>query len=173
MKKILLLTICLVMLLQVSAFAESKIGVFQMQKVVLECDYGLDVLAKLKAKFEPLEAEIKKEDAAIQKLAAELKKQDLALKLEAKQDKQREYRRKMRDLQDSYTAYQQKQQVEQQRLLTPIKQKLGEAIAVYSKANGITIVFERQVAGVAYLAEGVDISDAIIAELNKMKKAGK
>ena len=173
MKKILLLTICLVMLLQVSAFAESKVGVFQMQKVVLECDYGKAVLAQLKAKFEPLEAEIKKEDEAIQKLAAELKKQDLALKLEAKQDKQREYRRKMRDLQDSYTAYQQKQQVEQQRLLAPIKERVGKAIAAYSMANGFTIVFEMQVAGVIYIDKGVDISDAVIAELNKMKKAGK
>ena len=95
------------------------------------------------------------------------------MKLDVKQDKQREYRRKIRDLQDSYASFQQKQQIDQQKLLLPVKQKIGMTVAEYAKANGYTIVFEANVAGVAYLAEGVDISDEIIAELNKQKKAGK
>ena len=173
MKKVLLLSVCFLLLFQLSAFAETKVGVFNLQKVVIECDYGKAIAAKLKAKFEPLEAELTKERKAIQKLEAELKNQDLALKLEAKQDKQREYRRKMRDFQDSIASYQQKQQVERQTLGQPINKKIGEAVTNYSKANGFTIVFEVQTAGVAYIADGVDISDAVIAELNKMKKAGK
>ena len=100
MKKILLLSVCFVFLFQVAAFAETKVGVFNLQKVVIECDYGKAIAAKLKAKFEPIEAELKKEREGLQKLEVELKNQDLALKLEAKQDKQREYRSKMRDFQD-------------------------------------------------------------------------
>jgi outer membrane protein len=173
MKKILLLSVCFVFLLQISAFAETKIGVFQSQKVLAECDYGKAVAARLKSKYEPLAKEIQKEGDVVKKLEEELSQQNLALKLEAKQDKQREYRRKMRDLQDSYAAFQQKQQVDQQKLLSPIKQKIGVTVAEYAKANGYTIVFEANVAGVAYLAEGIDISDAVIAELNKKKKAGK
>ncbi len=173
MKRVLLLAICFVFLFQVSAFAETKIGVFHSQKVLAECDYGKAVAAKLKAKYEPLAQEIQKEGNAVKKLEAELKQQDLALKLDVKQDKQREYRRKIRDLQDSYASFQQKQQIDQQKLLLPVKQKIGMTVAEYAKANGYTIVFEANVAGVAYLSEGVDISDKIIAELNKQKKAGK
>ena len=173
MKKILLLSVCFIFLLQVSAFAEMKIGIFQYQKVLIECDYGKTVSAKLKAKYDPLAKEIQDESRGVKKLEEELKQQDLAWKLEAKQDKQREYRRKMRDLQDSYAAFQQKQQVDRQKMLLPIKQKIGETVAEYSKANGYTIVFEANIAGVAYVAEGVDISDEIVIELNKQKKAGK
>jgi len=173
MKRILLLTVCFVFLFQVAAFAEAKIGVFSMQKVMLECDYGKAVTAKLKSKFEPIELDLQKEGKAIQKLEAELKNQDLALKLEAKQDKQREYRRKTRDYQDSVVAYRQKRQAEQQKLGQPIAQKVAKVVSEYSKANKYTIIFEAQSTGVAYIAEGVDISDALISELNKMKKAGK
>jgi len=173
MKRILLLTICFVLLFQVSAFAETKIGVFNMQKVMLECDYGKAVATKLKSKFEPLELELQKEGESIKALEAELKKQDLALKLEAKQDKQREYRRKTRDFQDSVVAYRQKRQAEQQKLGQPIAQKVAQVVSKYSTANGYTIVFEAQSTGVAFIANGVDMSDAIILELNKMKKTGK
>ncbi|MBI9081058.1 MAG: OmpH family outer membrane protein [Pseudodesulfovibrio sp.] len=173
MKKILMLAICFVLLLQVSAFAEVKVGVFNMQKVMLESDYGKAVAAKLKSKFEPLELELAKEGESIKALENELKKQDLALKLDAKQDKQREYRRKTRDFQDSVVAYRQKRQTEQQQLGQPIAQKVAQVVSKYSTDNGFTIVFEAQSSGVAFIAAGVDMSDALILELNKMKKAGK
>lgn len=173
MKKVLFLAAILVLLFQVPAFAETKIGVFNLQRVVTGCDYGKAVVEKMKAKFEPLQAELERDAQELKKLEAELKTQNLALKLEAQQDKQREYRRKMRDLQDSYAAFQEKQQMEQQRLGAPVREKLGTAVENYCKANGFTIVFEVQQAGVAYIADGVDISQALIDELNKMKKAGK
>lgn len=173
MKKILFLSAVFILLLQVPAFAAEKIGVFTMQKVLLECDYGKAVAAKLKAKFEPMEKEIQREGEAIKRLETELKTQDLALKLEAKQDKQREYRRKMRDYQDSVGAYRQKRQAEQQKLGQPVAQKVAQVVAQYAEANGYTLVFETQSSGLAYVAKGVNMSDAIIAELNKMKKAGK
>lgn len=173
MKRVLFFSVLFVFCLQVSAFAEMKVGVFNMQKVMLECDYGKAVAAKLMSKFEPMEKELQRDGEAIQKLETELKKQDLALKLEAKQDKQREYRRLTRDYQDSVVAYRQKRQAEQQRLGQPIAEKVAMAVNAYSKANGYTVIFEVQASGVAFVADGVDISDALIAELNKMKKAGK
>lgn len=173
MKKILFASIVMVLLFQVPAFAANKIGVFSMQKVMLECDYGKAVAAQLKTKFEPMEKDIQQEGKAIKKLENELKTQDLALKLEAKQDKQREYRRKTRDYQDSVVAYRQKRQAEQQRLGQPIAQRVAKVVKQYSTANGYTIVFEAQSSGIAFIKEGIDISDAVIKELNSMKKAGK
>lgn len=173
MKKILFLTAIFVLLLQMPAFAETKIGVFRLQKVVTESDYGKEVMARMKAKFEPLKIDLDRETAEVKKLEKELKTQDLALKLEAKQDKLREYRRKVRDLQDSYAAFEEKQQIEQQRLGAPVREKLAKVVDKYCKDNNFTIVFEVMSAGVVYVDEAVDISDQIIAELNKMKKAGK
>lgn len=172
MKKILFLTAVFVLTFSVAAFAESKIGVFSMQAVVAKCDYGKAMQAKLKAKFEPMQKDLQRSGEAIKKLEDELKNQDMALKLEAKQDKAREYRRMVRDQQDSVAAFRQKYQAEVQKLRGPMNERVMRVVHEYGKANGYTIIMEMAVS-VAYIADGVDLTDAIVAELNKLKKAGK
>jgi len=172
MKKILFLAAVFVLAFQVAAFAESKVGAFSVQASLLRCDYGKALTAKMKAKFEPMQKELERDAAAIQKLEAELKNQDLALKLEAKQDKQREYRRKVRDHQDSVAAFRQKFQMESQQGQQPIIEKIVKVANEYGKANGYAIIVEMQNV-ILYVADSADITDEIIAELNKLKKAGK
>ena len=173
MKRILFFTIAFVLMFQVGAYAENKIGVFSMPVVMNKCDYGKAVTAQLKAKFEPMEKELQRDAESIKKLESELKNQDLALKLEAKQDKQREFRRLARDYQDSVAAYRQKRQMEQQKLGQPVVEKIIQVMTEYGKENKFTIIFEMSASGVSYVADGVDITDNLIEALNKAKKAGK
>ncbi|MEF2229974.1 MAG: OmpH family outer membrane protein [Pseudodesulfovibrio sp.] len=173
MKRTILFAIAFVFLLQVSAFADAKVGVFSMRTVMSECDYGKAVSAQLKAKFEPMEKDLEREGESIQKLETELKNQDLALKLEAKQDKQREYRRKARDYQDSVVAYRQKRQAEEQRLGQPIVLKVIKVMNEYGKKNNYTMILEMGTGGVSYVGDGVDITQNLIDELNKLKKTEK
>lgn len=173
MKRIVFFTIAFVLLFQVGAYAENKIGVFSMPVVMNKCDYGKAVTSQMQAKFEPMEKELRRDAEAIKKLESELKNQDLALKLEAKQDKQREYRRLARDYQDSVAAYRQKRQMEQQKLGQPVIQKIIEVMTQYGKDNNFTIILEMSSSGVSYMADGIDITDNLIDALNKAKKAGK
>lgn len=172
MKKVLFLTVALFLAFQTIAFAESKVGAISVQAILMNCDYGKALAAKMKSKFEPMEKELEREAGEIKQLESEMKNQDLALKLEAKQDKQREYRRKVRDHQDSVAAYRQKAQMESQKGQQPILQKIVKVTNEYGKVNGYDMIVEMN--GVAiFVAEGVDITDKIIEELNKLKKAGK
>lgn len=172
MKKVLFLAAAFVLIFQVAAFAESKVGAISVQRILITCDYGKALEAKMKAKFEPMKKDLDKEAVEIQKLESELKNQDLALKLEAKQDKQREFRRKMRDYQDSVSAFQQKLQVESQKGRQPIIEKILKVTNEYGNANGYSMIVEMN--GVTlFVAESVDLTDQIVAELNKLKKAGK
>jgi outer membrane protein len=173
MKKVLFLAVAFVLLFQTAAFAETKIGVFSMQAVMVNCDYGKAVAAKLKAQFEPIEKNLEKDAQEIQKLEEELRNQDLALKLDAKQDKQREFRRITRDYQDSVAAYRQKRQATQQELGQPVIERIVKVMSEYAKANKYTAIFELGTSGVSYVADGVDITDNLVEELNKLKKAGK
>lgn len=173
MKRVLFFVVALVLLSGSAALAETKIGVFYMKALMVNSDYGKEVAAQLKAKFEPMAKELEREAESIKQLESELKNQNLALKLEARQDKQREYRRKTRNYQDSVVAFQQKRQAEEQKLGQPIVQRVVEVMTKYAKANGYTVVFEMGTGGVSYVAEGVDITNALIDELNKLKKAGK
>lgn len=173
MKRVLLFTIAFVLLFQVGAYAETKVGVFNMPIVMNKCDYGKVVTSKLKAKFAPMEKELQRDAEAIKKLESELRNQDLALKLEAKQDKQREYRRLARDYQDSVAAYRQKRQMEQQKLGQPVIAKIIEVMTQFGKDNNFTIILEMSASGVSYMADHVDITEELIEALNKAKKAEK
>jgi len=172
MKKVLFLTVVLLLSLQAAALAESKVGAVSMQAILIKCDYGKAMDSRLKAKFEPMQKDLEKDATAIKKLEAELKNQDLALKLEAKQDKQREFRRKVRDHQDSVAAFRQKLQGETQKLQQPILQKIIKVVNEYGKANGYSVILEMSNVAL-FVAGGVDITDKIVDELNKLKKAGK
>ncbi len=173
MKKVLFLAVLCVFLFQSVAFAETKVGVFSMQTVMVNCDYGKAVAAKLKAQFEPIEKSLQKDALEIQKLEEELKNQDLALKLEAKQDKLRDFRRMTRDYQDSVVAYRQKRQATQQELGQPIVEKIIKVMTEYAKVNKYTVILELGTSGVSYVADGIDITDNLVDEVNKLKKAGK
>ena len=169
-----MLLVCLIAIAVADkAQAEVKIGIFRMPAVIVGSEYGKAMNEQLKAKFEPLAKDLQREGEEVKKIESELRNQDLALKLEAKQDKQREYRRKARDYQDSIVAYRQKRQADEQKLGQPILQRVAVVLSEYGKANGFTIIFEVSQSGVAYASEAIDITQDIIAELNKMKKAGK
>lgn len=172
MKKVLFFVVAFVLMFQTVAFAQGKIGAISVERVLITCDFGKALEAKMKAKFEPLKKDLDNDAMELKKLEDELKNQDLALKLEAKQDKQREFRRKMRDYQDSATAFQQKFQSESQKGQQPIIEKILKVTNEYGKANGYDMIVEMR--GVAlYIADAADLTDQIIAELNKLKKAGK
>lgn len=172
MKKVLFLAVVSLFMMQAVAFADTKVGAVSMQAILVNCDYGKAMDARMKAKFEPMQKDLEKDATAIKKLESELKNQDLALKLEAKQDKQREFRRKVRDHQDSVTAFRQKLQAETQKLQQPILQKIIKVVNEYGKANGYSLIFEMSNVAL-FVADGVDITDKIVGELNKLKKAGK
>lgn len=172
MKKVILLAAAFVLLFQATAFAETKIGVVNVQKVLVTCEYGVEMQKQLQAKFEPLQKELEREAAELKKMETEMKNQDLALKLDAKQDRQRDFRRKLRDFQDSQVAYRQKFQAENQRLSQPIIERLSAVIKEYAKVNGFTVIIRLQ-PSVLYATEGIDISDPLVAALNELKKAGK
>ncbi|WP_243546088.1 OmpH family outer membrane protein [Pseudodesulfovibrio tunisiensis] len=174
MKRILFATLCLVVLLQVPAYAaDAKIGVFSMQKLMLESDASQDAGAQMKAEFEPLIKDLEREKAAIQKMEEDIKKQDLALKLDAKQDMQRKLRSRIRDYQDSAVALQQKQASQSQKLQKPILELIQKVVDEYGKKHKMTVIMDMRVAGIVYFDNSVEITDALMAEMNKQWKAKK
>jgi len=172
MKKVLLLAAAFVLLFQAVAHAELKIGIVVLPKIVFNSEYGKEMGETLKQKFEPLRLELERQAKELKEMEDEIKNQDLALKLDAKQERERDFRRKLRDFQDSQVAYNQKLQAEQQKLREPIIQKLNTLIVDYARANGYSMILQAA-GGVLYAQEGMDITDQITAEFDKLKKKEK
>jgi outer membrane protein len=58
---------------------------------------------------------------------------------------------------------------EQEReLLTPIREKVLEIISRIGKEEGYTMIWEMQMAGLAYAPSSLELTDRIIRELNEI-----
>jgi outer membrane protein len=64
-------------------------------------------------------------------------------------------------------SYQRKLQQAEQTLSKPIIDKLLEVIRDFGKRNGYTAIFDKQASGLVYSQDSVDLTNTVIAELNK------
>ncbi len=170
MKKILSLSVLLTLFITSLALAETKIGVVDMQKVLSQSEPGQQALKQLKQSTKGMREDIEKQKKELQTLREELQKQSLVLSQEAKQDKELEFRKKVRDYQDTVQAYQRKLKLEEQKLSKPIIQLLAKVIKDYAKKHGYTAIWDMRASGLLFATEKVDITNEIMAELNKAWK---
>ena len=171
MKKICLLAVCFVFLFQAVAFAETKIAVFDLQKMVENSQYGQEMKSKLEIKFKARGEQLGKERGAI----ANLKKQIDSKVFDEKtmQDKVMEFRRRARDLNEDYNVFQQSIKAEQAKLIAPVSPVAQKVIKDFCVAKGFTIVFDKKPPGLTFVADGLDVTDELVKALDQAKKAGK
>ena len=162
-----ILTIFLVFCMALTAGAETKIGFIDMKAVIAKSEPGSKAMEQLKSQFKDMKDNLDTQKKALDTLKDELQKQSMMLSQEAKMDKETQYKRKVRDFQDMGQSYQRKLQQAEQSLSKPIIDKLLEVIESYGKKNGYTAIFDKQASGVIYGQESVDLTNAILAELNK------
>ena len=162
-----ILTCFLVLCLCAAASAETKIGFVDMQAVIAKSEPGLKAMEQLKSQFKGMKDNLDAQKKSLDSLREELQKQSMMLSQEAKLDKETQYKRKVRDFQDMGQNYQRKLQQAEQNLSKPNIEKLLTVVQDYGKKNGYTAIFDKQASGLVYQQDSVDLTNAIIAELNK------
>lgn len=160
-------------LLTSNLFAEVKIGVFDLQKIMVNSDAGKDIKKLLEQKRNFYTQEIKKREQKLKKMREDIEKKAMMMSEEAKQEKEKEYQRKLRDLKlyasDSENELKNIYREKTQKLIHDILKIAKD----YGKKNNFTIVIERQEAGIVYVSKSVDITDKILKEFNKFYKSQK
>ena len=149
------------------AQAETKIGFVDMKAVIATSEPGVKAMESLSSQFKDMKTSLDAQKKTLDTLREELQKQAVMLSQEAKTEKENQYRRKVRDFQDLAQTHQQKLQQAEQNLSQPIIDKLLEILQDYGKKNGYTAILDKQGGAVIYHASEADLTDAIIAELNK------
>lgn len=149
------------------AFAEGKIGFVNTPAIIAKCEAGKRAMNELKDKFQGMKQKLDAKKKELDAMKEELQKQAMMLSQEAKLDKETQFKRKVRDFQDMGQSYQTQLQQAEQKLSKPILEKLVQVIQDYGKRNGYTAILDKQGSGVAYVAPGADLTETIIAEMNK------
>jgi outer membrane protein len=155
-----------------AAWAETKIGVVDIQRALTETDAGKKAKEKLSQRAEKMQADVKAKQDELQKMEAELQKQASVLSGEAKRDKEKDYERKKRDLAETYRDYQEELQQAQAQALQPIVKDLEQVIEKLGKDGGYSLILEKT-AGVIYSPKEADVTDQVIKAANEMAKAKK
>ncbi len=168
-KKLVIFMVMFIFILGVFSFsfAANKIGVFDMQVVMVKSTAGMDIKKALNKKKEYYTSEIKKRENALKQMRSDLEKKSMMLSQEAKDQKEQEYQKKLRDLK----LYASDSEADLKSMYREKTQKLVHDILVvardYAKKNNFSIVIEKQEGGVVFADKAIDITDKILKAFNE------
>jgi len=148
-----------------------KIGVFDANRVSEETDEGKRIAAKLSAFGDKKKAELAAKEKEINDLRAQLESQTLSLSPEKTQAMQKDVQKKGLELQQAQEAARNEFQIEVSEAQNKFQEQLIRVINTFGRDEGFTLVIERSTGGVAFAAESVDVTTAIVDKFNQLVKA--
>ena len=146
-----------------------KIGVMNIQKVLLESSAGQKAKAVFEKRMKELQEKFKKEQEELAALQKEIEKKSSAWSKEKQGEKVREFQMKQREMQvKSEDAKMELRQL-QDKELEPILKMLQTVVNAYGEKEGYSLILDSKVA-VLYADKAVDISSAVKKELDARLK---
>jgi outer membrane protein len=155
----------LALVFSLSAWAQQKIAVIDMQQALLQTKDGQKAAAELRAKFTPKEQELQKRQAELQAKQEEFRKGENTLSDDKKATLSRDIDSMTRNLQrDSEDARQDVDQ-EQQRVLNELGQKMMQVLQKYATDKQLTMILDvsGQPNNVLFASNTIDVTRDIIA----------
>jgi len=146
--------------------ADFKLGVMNVQKIIVSCDAGKQAKVRFENKMKDLQQKFKGEEDALKKLQDEIKKKSSAWSEEKKAEKIREFQKNGGELQAKTEDARFEMKQMQDKELQPILKALENVVSKYGKDNGYTAIMDSK-SGIVYFDKTVDISDIVVKELNK------
>jgi len=147
-----------------SAFAQQKIAVIDMQSALLSTKDGQKAANELKAKFGPKEAELQKKQADLQAKQDQYNKGINTMSEEAKANLVRDIDTLTKNLQRDSDDARQDLDAEQQRVLNDLGQKMMQVLQKYAIDKQITMVMDvsGQPNNVLFASNSIDITRDIV-----------
>jgi outer membrane protein len=145
-----------------------KLGFFDMQTIIDRSEMGKAGLEKFKIEREKMRQELADKLNELRELDDEFKKKEQVWSDDVKKAKAQEMMAKKAEY-DQLRAEANRRLGEQEReLLAPIREKVLEIISRIGKEEGYTMIWEMQMAGLAYAPTSLELTDRIIRELNEI-----
>jgi outer membrane protein len=148
---------------------KARVAVLDVQRVVMESDYGKAAKQKLESEFSAKRAELQIEQKEVKGLAESIKKQSALLSPAALQTKVNAAREKEQTLlkhaQDLEAALAKRNAT----LLEKLIKETDRVVASMAKAENIDFVVEKDPRSVVYASSDLEITEQVIDALNDIK----
>jgi len=151
--------------------AGMKIGVFDANRVSEESDEGKRIAARLTALGDKKKGEITAKEKEISDLRQQLESQTLSLSPEKQNQLQKDIQKKGLELQQAQESARNEFQIEVSEAQNKFQEQLLRVINQFGRDEGFTLVLERATGGVAFAAESIDVTTAIVDKFNQMVPA--
>lgn len=146
--------------------AEVKIGVMNVQKIIVQCEAGKAGKARFEVKMKELQGKFKGEEQALATLQKEIEKKSSAWSEETKAAKARDFQKMKREYQTKTEDARFELKQLQDKELEPILKALEGVVEKFGKGNGYTAILDSK-NGVIYFDHAIDVTDMIVSDLNK------
>ncbi len=175
MKRILTILATILVTATAATWAQSpsafKIGVFDANRVSEETNEGKRIAGKLSAFGDKKKAELAAKEKEVGELRAQLDSQTLSLSPEKSQQLQKDVQKKGLELQQAQEAARNEFQIEVSDAQNKFQEQLIRVINQFGRDEGFTLIVERSTGGVAFAAESIDVTTAIVDKFNELVKA--
>lgn len=147
-----------------AANAQSKIGVVDVQRAVMQTEDGLRAQATLKKLFDSRQQELNKKQTDLGKQKEDIDKQAKVMSQAALQKRAEEWQKAMMELQAVFLEYNKELEKKQKEITDPIVEKVLGIVKRLAASENFDMVVERQVAH--YYRNDLDITDRCIQLYN-------
>jgi outer membrane protein len=162
-----LITVIASLLMTSSVFAAVSIGKVDVQKVLISVAQGQGVRDQLKKSFDEKQKVLKDEEDKIRKLQEDYQKKASVLNDKEKGKKEREIQEKIVGIQQKTATFQKDIQDMEQKLKTPILEKVKAIVDDVAKSADVDMVYEAATAPILYAKQEKDLTDEVIKMYNK------
>lgn len=142
----------------------AKIGVVDIQKILLTSSAGKMAKAQINKKAREMEAKLTERKDEIDKLKETLEREALVMSKETREEREREIRIKINDIKSLKKKYEQDLKTIEGKVVKQIQSDMASIVAELGKKEGYLLVITNQV--VLYSPSTIDITDQLIQLYN-------
>ena len=150
--------------------AAFKVGVFDANRVSEETEEGKRISAKLAAFGEKKKAELAAKEKEVAELRQQLDSQGLSLSPDKQTQMQKDIQKKSLELQQAQEGARNEFQIEVSDAQNKFQEQLVRVLNQFGRDEGFSLIIERTTGGIAFAAEALDVTTAIVDKFNQIVK---
>ena len=150
-----------------TAYSAVSVGKVDVQKVLITVNQGTAVRDQLKKSFDEKQKVLKDEEEKIKKLQDDYSKKASVINDKEKAKKEREIQEKIIAIQQKTAGFQKEIQDMEQKLKTPILERVKGIVDEVSKSADVDIVYEAATAPILFAKTEKDLTDEVVKAYNK------
>ena len=143
-----------------------KVGVVDIEFVVVSSDKGKAAKKRLKSIFDKKQKALNAEQEALLSLKGKIENPSSVVTPEARRKMFQEYQTKLAKLQEELMKNQKELATKEQELMKPIFKKLKEVLDKYAAAAGLDLILARSQHGVLFSKDAMNITKAVLKKMN-------